>query len=105
MDELRAALVGLRDRAPGSLKSTIHARFELDPPKHDTNAIARAKARPAERLWERMEKAGQRELDDNPHAEQAEFYEAMIREVAAWLRDERQSPMTVAVLEHEANRG
>jgi len=39
MDELQAALVGLRDRAPGSLKSTIYARFELDP-KHDASATA-----------------------------------------------------------------
>ena len=46
---------------------------------------ASAEARPAGRLWERMEKAGHRELDDNPHAEQAEFYQAMIREVAAFL--------------------
>jgi len=30
---------------------------------------------------------------------------AAIREVAAWLRDERQSPMTADVLEQEADRG
>jgi len=38
-DELQAALVGLRDRAPGSLKSTIYARFEPDP-KHNASATA-----------------------------------------------------------------
>jgi hypothetical protein len=54
-----------------------------------------------------MEKAGQRELDDNPHAEQAEFYEAMIREVAAWLRDLHPSPGMASAalrLEQEADR-
>ncbi len=40
-------------------------------------------ARPGKRLWERMEEAGRCELADNPMAEQAEFYQAMIREVAA----------------------
>jgi hypothetical protein len=30
---------------------------------------------------------------------------AAIREVASWLRDERQSPMTADVLEQEADRG
>jgi hypothetical protein len=70
-----------------------------------------AEARPAERLWERMEKAGQRELDDNPHAEQAEFYEAMIREVAAWLRENDSecqmggdAAATAELLEQEADR-
>jgi hypothetical protein len=65
-------------------------RFKAKPERESATTELRAagaEARPAERLWERMEKAGQRELDDNPHAEQAEFYEAMIREVAAWIMD------------------
>jgi hypothetical protein len=52
---------------------------------------ASAEAQPAgglveRRLWEAMEEAGRRELWDNPHAEQAEFYQAMIREVAVHVR-------------------
>jgi hypothetical protein len=68
---------------------------------------ASAEVRPAERLWERMEKAGQRELDDNPHAEQAEFYEAMIREVAAWLREggDYSADAWADLLEREVFRG
>ena len=61
-------------------------------------------ARPAERLWERMEDAGRRELDDNPHAEQAEFYQAMLRAVAAWLRTGRLLH-AAELLEQEADRG
>jgi hypothetical protein len=61
-------------------------------------------ARPAERLWERMEDAGRRELDDNPHAEQAEFYQAMLREVAQTLRASF-FEHAADWLEQEADRG
>jgi hypothetical protein len=66
--------------------------------------VTTTEARPAERLWERMEDAGRRELDDNPHAEQAEFYQAMLREVAAWLRTGRLLH-AAELLEQEADRG
>ena len=66
--------------------------------------VTTTEARPAERLWERMEDAGRRELDDNPHAEQAEFYQAMLRAVAAWLRTGRLLH-AAELLEQEANRG
>jgi hypothetical protein len=85
-------------------------RFKAKPERESAMTelrAASAEARPAERLWERMEKAGQRELDDNPHAEQAEFYEAMIREVAAWLReaDDYSADAWADMLEREANHG
>jgi hypothetical protein len=75
----------------------------------DELRTASAEARLGGRLWERMEDAGRRELADNPMAEQAEFYEAMIREVAAWLRSEypgREGYGTAwaNLLEQEANR-
>jgi hypothetical protein len=37
-------------------------------------------------LWEAMHEAQERELADNPHAELAEVYGAMIRAVAGWMR-------------------
>jgi hypothetical protein len=50
-----------------------------------------------------MEEAGRRDLDDNPHAELAEFYEAMIRAVADWL-EARGNRGSAAELREEANR-
>jgi hypothetical protein len=57
----------------------------------------------SKRLWEAMEEAGRRDLDDNPHAELAEFYEAMIRAVADWL-EARGNRGSAAELREEANR-
>jgi hypothetical protein len=41
---------------------------------------------PAGSLWEAMHAAQERELADNPHAELAEVYGAMISAVAGWMR-------------------
>jgi hypothetical protein len=82
-------------------------RFRTKPERESATDELRApttEARPAERLWERMEDAGRRELVDNPHAEQAEFYQAMLRAVAAWLRTGRLLH-AAELLEQEADRG
>jgi hypothetical protein len=57
----------------------------------------------SKRLWRAMEEAGRRDLDDNPHGELAEFYEAMIRAVADWL-EARGNRGSAAELREEANR-
>jgi hypothetical protein len=63
----------------------------------------------SKRLWEAMEEAGRRELEDNPHADLAEFYEAMIRAVADWFttitpRGSEAWRMASEVLREEASR-
>jgi hypothetical protein len=80
MDELQAALVGLRDRAPGSLKSTIYARFELDP-KHDASATASAEARPAG-LAEQLAALITSATTSRGAAQD------VLRKVAAWLKEQ-----------------
>jgi hypothetical protein len=57
----------------------------------------------SKRLWEAMEEAGRRELEDNAHADLAEFYEAMIRAVADWL-EARGNRGSATELREEASR-
>ena len=89
---------------------TSAEKVELGHFKAALEGAPTTEARPAERLWERMEDAGRRELHDNPHAEQAEFYQAMLREVAAWFttitpRGSEAWRMASEVLRQEADRG
>jgi hypothetical protein len=59
----------------------------------------------SKRLWQAMEEARRRELEDNPHAELADLYEAVIRAVAEWLEARGRAHWhSVAVLKREANR-
>ena len=111
-----SALLELRARVE-ALEATQHAhagidiatltsaeKVELGHFKAALEGAPTTEARPAERLWERMEDAGRRELHDNPHAEQAEFYQAMLREVAQTLRASF-FEHAADWLEQEANRG
>ncbi len=43
------------------------------------------------RLWVAMHQAQERELADNPMADHAEVYSAMIRAVADWLDDDKEA--------------
>ena len=107
MDEVHAALVGLRDCAPDSLKSTIHALFELDP--MDELRAASAEARPGG-LVERVGAVIEWGFDANQDPEG--IARAAIRKVAAWLRENDakremggDAAAAAELLEQEANRG
>ena len=64
-------------------------------------------------LWQLMHDAQERELADNPMADDSEFYGAMIRAVADWLDTQQEAPVGsatasadyfAAMLRQEADR-
>ncbi len=107
--DLDAALQRYRDANLEPPGEWLEERHDLvDSLRRHRPAEARpAVSHPPRRLWEAMEEAGRRELEDNPHAELAEFYEAMIRAVAAWLEEQEndlyQLGDALNLLEREAN--
>ena len=124
LEALRVAVVELNQRFTlepliariEALEATQHAHVERkhqpsSPPPIASDDDLLSK-RPGKRLWERMEEAGRRELADNPMVKQAEFYQAMIREVAAALIEWQYSDDIVRSawevakwLQREADRG
>ncbi len=111
--DARGATTGLAERqAPPPLRCPgAHTIAECGGPCEqdfrlcDCGLLQQLNPKPpaSKRLWEAMEEAGRRDLDDNPHAELAEFYEAMIRAVADWL-EARGNRGSAAELREEANR-